>query len=163
MKYSALLILSITLSLSLFSQNTIIGKWKPVFIEIDSVMKIDLKTNKAEYAAATEKMFSQKDKAMSKQMMEMMKMMLVGKMKTLIEEFASNNIHTVTDSKTGKKIVTAYKFDVKSKTLIIEDDKSKMKQHFKVEFTKTGFITNGEMPGLSGNNKSKMKIVYEKS
>ncbi len=163
MKYSALLILSITLSLSVFSQNTIIGKWKPVFIEIDSVMKIDLKTNKAEYAAAAEKMLSQKDKAMSKQMMEMMKMMLVNKMKTLIEEFAVNNVHIVTDGKTGKKITTSYKFDAKSRTLIIEDDKSKMKQHFKVEFTKTGFITNGEMPGFSGSNKSKMKIVYEKS
>ena len=130
-------------------------------MEIDSVMKVDLKTNKTEYSKALEKMVL--DKGMSKQMLDIMKIMLVEKIKDANEEFLANGTHIVTETKSNKKITTSYTYDMKTKTLSIQDAKSKMKQVFKVEFGKVGFTTTGEMKNPITSKNAKIKIMYEKA
>ena len=156
-----ILIFFTVLSITSFAQNSIIGNWKPVFMEIDSVMKVDLRTNKTEYSKALEKMVV--EKGISKQMLDIMKTLFVEKIKDANEAFLANGTHIVSASKSKTNITTTYTYDAKTKMLTIQDAKNKMNQVFKVEFSKVGFTTTGEMKNPINGKNAKMKIMYEKA
>lgn len=152
------------ISLNSFSQNTIIGKWKPVFMDIEVFMTADLKTGKVTTAKQLDEMIAKnKELAQNKMMIEMMKTMLIGQLKGTTEEFNAKGVHILASPKMQIPITTKYNFDAKKKLLVIADIKTKKNQTMLVEFTKTGFNAVGEMQNPILGKASKMTIVYEKN
>jgi hypothetical protein len=103
------------------------------------------------------------EKGISKQMLDIMKTLFVEKIKDANEAFLANGTHIVSASKSKTNITTTYTYDAKTKMLTIQDAKNKMNQVFKVEFSKVGFTTTGEMKNPINGKNAKMKIMYEKA
>ena len=164
MKKILFLLLFTNIFFNSFSQNIIIGKWKPVTMEIEGLMKADLKTGKVETAKQFDEMIAKnKELSQNKMMIEMMKTMLVEQLKGTTEEFNAKGEHIVASPKMKTPIITKYTFDAKKKLLVIADIKSKKNQTMTIEFTKIGFNAIGEMQNPMMGKTSKMTIVYEKN
>jgi len=164
MKQILFIVLSVIISLNSFSQNTILGKWKPVTMDIEGLMKADLKTGKIETAKQLDEMIAKnKELAQNKMMIEMMKTMLVEQLKGTNEEFNLKGEHIVASPNMKTPITTKYTFDTKKKLLVIADVKTKKNQTMLVEFTKTGFKAVGEMQNPILGKSTKITIVYEKN
>lgn len=146
-----------------FAQNAIVGKWKPVFMEVEGMLKADFKTGKTETFKQFDDMVAKsKELSQNKMMIEMGKMMLVESIKGTVEEFTSKGEHIVTNPKLKTNITTQYTYDAKKKLLTISNTKLKNNQAINIEFTATGFRATSEMQNPFTKQNNKMQVVYEK-
>ena len=90
-----------------FGQTSIIGKWKPVFFNIDSMITADVKADTTFLSAKLdEALKDDKDPKASKEMMVFVAEMMLNKMKVTEEEFTATAEYIITDRKRNKSSIT---------------------------------------------------------
>ena len=143
-----------------FGQTSIIGKWKPVFFNIDSMITADVKADTTFLSAKLdEALKDDKDPKASKEMMVFVAEMMLNKMKVTEEEFTSTAEYIITDRNRNKSSQGTYTLDGQN-NLVITTVKNET-HTFKVSFKNDNLILTGELENREGK-KGKLLVEYER-
>jgi len=161
MKIRSLLFIAILLNcLQAISQNTVLGKWKPVFLTLDKIITADIKADTVFVSGDLDIAFKDdKDPEGSKELMQMMAGLMLQKMKVTEQEFLKSGEYIEKNTKRGTVTNGTYTFNASTGILIITSrDKP---QQFAVTFKNDHLVLTGQLESSSGK-KGAMLIEYEK-
>ena len=142
------------------SQNTLIGKWQPVYFSLDKIIVADIKEDTVFISDTVNVMFKEDaDPEASKELMKLMGQIMLEKMKNVQQEFksAGEYLEISTTKNTTKK--GKYNFVESTQSLTIELD-GKINKYF-VSYKNGRLLLTGQLESRKGK-KGSMVIEYEK-
>jgi len=157
----------ITLALiltSLFSfSQSVVGKWKPVFFTMDTLMRADVKADTffINKAMMTENFKNDKDPEFSMQMMEMLFKGLFRNLKEVEEEYFEDGSYKETNMKAKKMKTGKWVYDEKENILTKTISPATEAQHFSVRWSNGQLVLTTEL-GSGSDKKGNLEIIYEK-
>jgi hypothetical protein len=143
-----------------FTQNKIIGKWKPVFFNMGDIITADIKADTFYLSQTVDSVFKDdKDPAASKEVMEFMAGIMLQKMKSTEQEFLATGEYIETDTKRNTTKKGSYIFDATSNLLTTTLGNKTNK--FTVSFKGDKLILTGDLESRSGK-KGSLIIEHER-
>jgi hypothetical protein len=144
-----------------FSQS-LIGRWKPVFVTMDSLMRGDVEQDTIYINPSLKENFKDdKDPQASEQMIQMLFRGMIKSMKDAQEEYFENGDYTETNTKTNRIKKGSYKFDQQNKILKRTLPPVDKEQNFNVSWRNDLLVLTTELESRKGK-KGKLEIVYKK-
>lgn len=145
-----------------FSQS-LIGKWKPVFFSLDSILRGDVKADTLfiNTTVLKENFKNDKDPEGSEEMMQMLFQGLFRNIKEMQEEFSADGTYKEINTRTNRIKTGNYTFSEQDKTLVKTLPPLNKQQKFIVSWKNDQLILTGELEGGSGK-KGKVQVIYEK-
>jgi len=158
------LITIIALLFSSFSfSQSIIGKWKPVFFIMDTIMRGDVKADTLfiNNEMLKKELKNDKDPEASKQMMEFLFQTMFRDMKETQEEYLENKTFKEINTRTGNNRSGTYTFDQQNKTLVKTYSSTMKKESFIISWKNEQLVLTGELGNAKGK-KGKLEVVYQR-
>ncbi|MES2430423.1 MAG: hypothetical protein V4556_05760 [Bacteroidota bacterium] len=157
---SSIFIVALFISSIAFSQNTIVGKWTPVYFTMDKIMTADVKADTF-YVSDTLNVLL-KDDEDPKESMKMMhllfEMMLEG-MKDVQDEFTGSGAYIETNTHSKKVKTGTYSFDKIKNELITKINSATEK--YAVSFKGDHLLLTGQL-GEGAESRGVLEIEYER-
>lgn len=151
--------ITLLFSTSCFAQNSIAGKWKPVFVRIDSMMTADLATGTTTLSEKIDEQFkNDKDPAASKAMMQFMMEMMLQRMQDSEEEFITPGEYIESNKRRGTSAKGTYTYT--GNDLVVTTARKKVTR-YKVAFNNERMILSTELESQQGK-KGMMQVEYER-
>jgi hypothetical protein len=151
------------LSFTSFSQS-IVGKWKPVFVSMDTFFRADVMADTmfVNSAALKEQMKDDEEPEQAEKMMNFMFSAIFRAMKGMEEEFLADGTHKEINTRTGNSKTSSYRYDAQNKTLFRKSNpEATEEQKFDVAWKNDQLVLNFEL-GTGADKKGKMQVVYKK-
>ena len=146
-------------SANVFSQTSIIGKWKPVTYDMGSMMKADVISGTVTISDSLKMKFKDdKDPVGSAKMMEGLGSIILEKMKNAREEYSDDGTWTETNVENGKARTGKYNF-IPESGLLTRDGRKEEK--FVVTFKDDKMIFTSDLESKDGHI-GKLIVVYSK-
>ncbi len=155
----AIFLIAALFTCSLGFAQTITGKWKPVFVRVDSMMTADLKTGTTTLSDKIDEQFkNDKDPKASKDMMLFMAQVMLQRMQDTEEEFIAPGEYIEINKKRNTTAKGSYTLD--GQNLVITSARKKVSK-FKVSFKNEYMILTAELESEQGK-KGEMQVEYER-
>lgn len=154
----------ILLALSLVSQaqNSIVGKWKPIYFSMGSEVTGDLSRTEPEIKISLDSLvMNDKDPEASKKMMKMMFQLIFDKTKALIEEYLPSGEYKETDFKSGRTKSGIYIIDNKKGELVKTYTNSTKKFNYTVQWSLDKLVLISTLQS-AGEKNAELRVTYEK-
>jgi hypothetical protein len=145
-----------------FSQS-LIGKWKPVFFSLDTILRGDVKADTLfiNTTVLKENLKNDKDPEGSEEMMQMIFQGLFRNIKEMQEEFSADGTYKEINTRTNRIKTGNYTFSEQDKTMVKTLPPMNKPQKFTVSWKNDQLILSGELESGSGK-KGKVEVIYEK-
>jgi len=150
------------ISCASFSQS-LVGKWKPVFFAMDTIMRADVKedTMFINTGVLKENFKDDKDPEASEEMIQMIFQALFKNIKEMQEEYSADGTYKEINTRTNKIKTGNYSFSEQDKTLVKTLPPMNKQQKFTVSWKNDQLVLTGELESGSGK-KGKVEVIYEK-
>ena len=154
-------VISFFISSATFSQS-LVGKWKPVFFSMDTVMRGDVEQDTMYINPLIKEDFkNDKDPEASEEMMQMIFQAVFKKIKEMQEEYSADGTYKETNTRTNDIKTGRYVFNQQDKTLIKTLSPLNKEQKFIVSWKNDELVLTGELESRNGK-KGKLEMVYKK-